>query len=138
MSGNDPAPGQTPDGQLAIIRDCVMRIGHDLVVTAGRTARCHVTGTDENGGYQVGDGLMVPFTPGQDTDAFVAGLADQLSEAIYEDLAGRGQIGLARTWPPCPVREHPLDLALVGGQATWRCRDGAYQVRIGSFPATGQ
>jgi len=100
------------------------------------TDRCSVAGPDENGEYQVGDGPMAFFTPGQDAEAFVTDLADQLSEAICEDLADHGQTDLARTWPPCPFHEHSLDPALVDGQATWRCRDGAYRVRIGSFPAS--
>jgi hypothetical protein len=123
---------------MATIQECIKRIGHDLMVTAGRTTRCHVSGPDENGQYRAGNGPMALFTPGQDTEAFVTDLADQLSEAICEDLAHDGQIDLARIWPPCPFHEHSLDPALIGGQATWRCRHGAYTVRIGSFPATGQ
>jgi len=111
-----------------------MRIEHDLMVTAGRTTRCRVVGPDENGKYWVGDGPMALFTPGQDVEVFVTDLADQLSEAICEDLANGGQIDLARIWPPCPLHEHSLDPAVVDGQAMWRCRAGAYKVRIGSFP----
>jgi hypothetical protein len=48
------------------------------MVTAGRTTRCHVTGPDENGQYRAGNGPMALFTPGQDTEAFVTDLADQL------------------------------------------------------------
>jgi hypothetical protein len=136
VNGTDPPPGPAPAGLLAKIQECIVRIEHDLMVTAGRTTRCRVTGPDENGGYWVGDGPMALFTPGQDTEAFVTGLADQLSEAISEDLADDGQIDLARTWPPCPFHKHALDPALINGQATWRCRDGAYNVRIGSFPGS--
>jgi hypothetical protein len=39
---------------------------------------------------------MTPFTPGQDTEAFVTDLADQLGEAICEDLADDGQTDLTR------------------------------------------
>ena len=130
-----PPDGPLPE-PLATIRECVRRIDHDVMTTTGRPTRCRVFGPGPDGEYIVGDGPMATFLPGDDPEEFLAHLADELSEAVCEDLADHGDLSLAQTWPSCPEHDHSLAPAVVAGWAVWRCRsDNRIQVPIGSLTA---
>jgi hypothetical protein len=128
-----PPDGPIPE-PLATIREYVRRVDRDVMATTSRPTRCRVYGPGPDGEYFVGDGPMATFLPGQDREEFLARLADELSEAVSEDLANRGDLSLAQSWPPCPEHGHSLDPAVVAGRAVWRCRsDNRIQVPIGSL-----
>jgi hypothetical protein len=118
-----------------VIRAAAERVERDIATTTGLTAEYFVTGPDEEGRYFAGNGPMAFYFPGEDLEEFTVDFADCLSEWVCETLADRvGRVREARTWPRCPVHEHSLDPALVGGAAVWECReDPAVRLRIGEL-----
>jgi hypothetical protein len=61
----------------------------------------------------------------EDEEAAAVFLADEWSEPVFETLADKYDLEVARRWPPCPRRghDHALTPQLQRGQAVWACRD---------------
>ena len=76
--------------------------------------------------YSVGgSGYGVTVRCDEDEEAAAVFLADEWSDQVFETLAEKYDLEVARRWPPCPRagHDHALDPALRRGQAVWVCRD---------------
>ena len=90
---------EEPDTEDGVIMCLIVAVGGS---GTGRTVRCD-----------------------EDEEAAAVFLADEWSEAVFETLADRYDLEIARRWPPCPRagHDHALDPQLRSGQAVWACRD---------------
>jgi hypothetical protein len=121
--------------QLGVLKVAVDRIRTDVATTTGLRLPYYLQGPGPEGEYRCGPGLVVSFWEGNDLETFVARVADEQSEWVSEELADRGKLEEARTWPHCPLHDHSLTPVVVDGEAVWQCRDdGSIRIRIGELP----
>jgi len=108
------------DPDLAQIKQAAERIERDVLATTGLHLN-YIVQRDPHGHWWCGQGPGASLYPGDDVEAFVADLADALSESVSESLAGLHRLDEARTWPRCPAHAHSLDPAVLDQVAVWRC-----------------
>ena len=66
-----------------------------------------------------------------EVEAFIASVVTNVTDNLWPDE-------LTDPWPLCPAHgDHPLQPALVGGQAVWRCLRGGPVVPVGELSAGG-
>lgn len=120
---------------LNALREATARLRADVRTTTGLDLPLWVYGPDpEDGHYEVGPGMLVMFSPGDDLEMLLAELADEQIEEVSEALAAAHRLDEARRWPPCPAHDHSLGPAVADGTAIWRCRqDPTIRIRIGDL-----
>jgi hypothetical protein len=121
-------PRPLADSERGVIREALAPVLRDLRATGAIVPEVREEARDDRAGEAVsawvtsddGGGMGVWVSLAGSPAERVAQLAEQVQEWEVEQLCWAGR---SATWPECPEHpgSHPLEPAVIGGVAEWRC-----------------